>query len=335
MEASCGSSCPVPGGFYSFSPNVGGNVVLLAIHALLLPAVLYFGVRLQTRFFSLTLATGHLLSLLGFVGRVLLHQTPDNPGHFLLSLLGTVLGPSFFTASIFVVFPHIRRVYGERLGQNKPTLAASTLFGLTTVAIAVEVVGIVLEDFFEVKTNEQYMAQRSLSNRFLPGIEISTTLLLAYSIYRIVELAGGVDAGLFQNEVAFMIMDGALPLVSATLLTVFHPGAAFGAAWKETSPRRPNRPSPLPLEEDEHQKSYNTHYAYDPNIRQHLSPRYTSGSFHNSPDALLSVFAFSGSSVDAVNRDGRECAQWCLSTEAGAEAVQRRGPNVTFKRIRT
>lgn len=63
--------------------------------------------------------------------------------------------------------------------------------------------------------------------------------------------------------------------------------------------------------------------------------RYTSGSFHNSSDALLSVFAFSGSSVDAVIRDGRACARWRLSTEAGAEAVQRRGPNVTFKRIRT
>ncbi|QLI73612.1 Efflux pump himE [Metarhizium brunneum] len=316
MEASCGSSCPVPGGFYSFSPNVGGNVVLLAIHTLLLPAVLYFGVRLRTRFFSLTLATGHLLSLLGFVGRVLLRQTPDNPGHFLLSLLGTVLGPSFFTASIFVVFPHIRRVYGERLGQNKPTLAASTLFGLTTVAIAVEVVGIVFVTYrynglSRTKCAAIVLAGLSVQavallgsatayfclvlrlssgdcvsdgthskvytssqfGRFLRGIEISTTLLLAYSIYRIVELAGGVDAGLFQNEVAFMIMDGALPLVSATLLTVFHPGAAFGAAWKQTSPRRPNRPSPLPLEEDEHQKSHNTHYAYDPNIRQHLSPR--------------------------------------------------------------
>ncbi|EFY87014.1 RTA1 domain protein, putative [Metarhizium acridum CQMa 102] len=310
MEASCGSSCPVPEGFYNYSPNVGGNAVLLAIHALFLPAVLYFGVRLRTRFFSLTLATGHLLSLLGFVGRVLLHQTPDNPGHFLLSLLGTVLGPSFFTASIFVVIPHIRRVYGEHLGQNKPTLAAYTLFGLTTVAIAVEVVGIVFVTYGYNGLSRAKCAaivvsglsvqavallgsatayfclvlQLSSGDRVSDGIEISTTALLAYSIYRIVELAGGVDAGLSQNEIAFMIMDGALPLVSAILLTAFHPGAAFGAAWKQTSPRQPNRPSPLPLDEDEHRKSYNTHYAYDPNIRQHLSPRsYTSQKMAGSP----------------------------------------------------
>lgn len=107
------------------------------------------------------------------------------------------------------------------------------------------------------------------------GIEISTTLLLAYAVYRLIEMAGGVDGGLFQNEAAFMVMDGALPLASGIILTAFHPGAAFGTAWEQTSPRQPKSPpSPLPLQDETRRVSYNTHHAYDPNIRKQFSPKY-------------------------------------------------------------
>lgn len=143
MEAGCGSTCPVPGSFYSYSPNIGGNVVLLAIYALLVPSVAYLGVRSRTVFFSTLLATGFVLGLLGFVGRVLLHQRRDCPGYFLLSLLGSVLGPSLVSASIFVVFPHILTVYGERLSPFKPMLAELALYTLIAVAIGIQVVGVV------------------------------------------------------------------------------------------------------------------------------------------------------------------------------------------------
>ncbi|GAB0135285.1 hypothetical protein EsDP_00003628 [Epichloe bromicola] len=108
--------------------------------------------------------------------------------------------------------------------------------------------------------------------RFLRGVEISTSLLLVQSIYRIVELAGGVDGSLFQNEAAFMIMDGALPLVPVLFLTMLHPGTAFGKAWTQASSRRARRPNPLPLQQDRG-LSHSAHHAYDPNIRKHVTPQ--------------------------------------------------------------
>lgn len=130
-----------------------------------------------------------------------------------------------------------------------------------------------LEDFLEVMPRNLYPTLVSVPKTSSLGLEISTTLLLAYSIYRIVEFAGGVDSGLFQNEAAFMVMDGALPLASGMLLTALHPGAAFGAAWKQTSPRQYKRPSLLPLHEGEARESYTTHHAYDPNIRKQFCPK--------------------------------------------------------------
>ena len=134
-------------------------------------------------------------------------------------------------------------------------------------------------------------AGKLLSLTMTPGIEISTSLLLAYAVYRVVEMAGGVESGLFQNEAAFMVMDGALPLASGTLLTAFHPGAAFGTAWEQTSPRQPKRPSSLPLHDGTRRVSYNTHHAYDPNIRKQFSPKSpnsqrTTGSSPRRPEML-------------------------------------------------
>jgi hypothetical protein len=87
-------------------------------------------------------------------------------------------------------------------------------------------------------------------------------------------MAGGLGDGLFQNEAAFMIMNGAFPLVAGMLLTAFHPGVAFGTtAWERTSPRRPKQPGSLPAREDQPRTRYSPHHAYDPNIRTRVSPR--------------------------------------------------------------
>ncbi|KAK2593703.1 hypothetical protein QQS21_008611 [Conoideocrella luteorostrata] len=316
MAVDCGSSCPVSGGFYRYNPSVGGNALFLAVYALVVPCIIYLGARSRTALFSGLLTIGLASEVLGFVGRVLLHQSLDNPGYFILSLLGTVLGPSLFSASIFVVFPHVLNLYGERLSPFKPMLAELLLYTLIAVAIGVEVVGAVFVPYVfngvAIKRSASIIAGglavqaaallisavvyfslvsavisgRAVPDdkhsavfgapqfkRFLRGVEFSTALLLANSIYRVFEFAGGVDGDLFQNEVAFMVMDGVLPLLSVILLTSFHPGAAFGTAWKQTSPRRAKRPTPLPLREGQVCRlSHSAHHAYDPHIRTQFSP---------------------------------------------------------------
>ncbi|KND88894.1 hypothetical protein TOPH_06424 [Tolypocladium ophioglossoides CBS 100239] len=311
MADDCGSTCPVAGGFYSYSPNVGGNVVLMAAFALLLPFVLYLGYRFRVTLFTAILATGLLLDVLGFAGRVLLHRVRDSQAYFTLSLLGTAMGPTFTTAAVILVLPHVLTIYGEALSPCRPILAESFSCGLTLVALVVQLVGIVLvayglngvtrmqsagivagglavqavallgamvvylwfmlglnsgQGLPDEKHAAVYLAPRF--ERFLRGMEIATTLLLAYSIYRAIDMAGGVDGGLFQNEAAFMVVTGAVPLAACILLTVFHPGAVYGPSWEQTSPRRPKRRIPPPIQH----YITNTHRAYDPNIRKQFSP---------------------------------------------------------------
>lgn len=63
----------------------------------------------------------------------------------------------------------------------------------------------------------------------------TTFLILARSCYRAAELSGGFAGHLAQDQVAFMVLDGALILSASILLTVQNPGWVFGRAWADTA----------------------------------------------------------------------------------------------------
>lgn len=113
--------------------------------------------------------------------------------------------------------------------------------------------------------------------RFVLSLGAAAALLLVYTIYRMIEMLGGLNGSLFQDQIAFMIMNGLLPFLSAALLAIFNPGQAFTlSVWSATSPRygRTSRyfssPFTSPSSTDHHTHnilSHNAHIRYDPNIR--------------------------------------------------------------------
>lgn len=318
MAGDCGSTCPVEGGFYAYKPNVGGNAVLLAAFAVLVLVALYLGVRLRTPVFSATLATGMLLEVIGFVGRVLLGNTSDSQTFFVLSMLGTLLGPVCVSGAILLTLPHILTVYGDHLSPLRPMVAGVIFYSLAAIAAVIQVIGVVFVSYdmsglgrmggtslIAGGLGVQLLALLAFSGlhlwfmiglsgkrsgldpkhsaiyqsikfkRFLFATEVAAVLLIAYTIYRIAEMASGPTGALFQNQAAFMVINGAVPFLSALLITVLHPGAAFGSAWGSTSPlrRTPKRRSaPAPLRPQERPEGYKTHALYNPEIRAQISP---------------------------------------------------------------
>ncbi|KAH7326341.1 RTA1 like protein-domain-containing protein [Stachybotrys elegans] len=315
MASDCGSVCPSRGILYIYQPNLGGNAFLLAAFALLIPVVGVLGIRFRSPLFAAVLIIGLLLQILGFLGRILLRNVRGSRAYSALTLLGTLLGPTFISSSVFVVLPHTLSIYGTHLSPITPFKAAifASLFlvgaavlqlvgvllllftpnsltqsqstGMVAGGLALQalchVTSITLYTWFhqslvskgqplDVKHSNVYRSSRF--RLFLRAIEGATALLIAYCIYRIVEMALGVNGTLFQNEVAFMIMNGAFPLLTVILLTAFHPGAAFGSAWAATSPRRARRQAPPPpLRET---PGYRPHHRYNPSIRSQISPTY-------------------------------------------------------------
>lgn len=49
------------------------------------------------------------------------------------------------------------------------------------------------------------------------------------------ELSGGFHSKLANDEVTFMILEGAMIIIAVAALTVTHPCFAFGSAWGEAT----------------------------------------------------------------------------------------------------
>src|SRR5450755_3179613 len=64
------------------------------------------------------------------------------------------------------------------------------------------------------------------------ALAISTVAILIRCSFRVAELSGGFGGSLANNQVSFMILDGAMMVITVTLLTTAHPGLTLGPMWQ-------------------------------------------------------------------------------------------------------
>ncbi|RHZ67298.1 hypothetical protein CDV55_107863 [Aspergillus turcosus] len=68
---------------------------------------------------------------------------------------------------------------------------------------------------------------------FLWGLGIATFCIFVRSIFRTAELNGGFSSDLANDEVAFMILEGASMVVACGSMSIFHPGLSLKGHWKD------------------------------------------------------------------------------------------------------
>jgi hypothetical protein len=69
-------TCPLSFAQFTYVPNLAGNVLFLALFALMLIAQIFFGIRYRTWGFLAGMVGGLLLELLGYIARIKLHENP-------------------------------------------------------------------------------------------------------------------------------------------------------------------------------------------------------------------------------------------------------------------
>ena len=65
-----------------------------------------------------------------------------------------------------------------------------------------------------------------------PALIGATTLVFIRSVFRLIELSGGFNGKLANNQVLFMIFEGPMIIGAVTLLTVWHPAICLGDFWQ-------------------------------------------------------------------------------------------------------
>ncbi|CAI7572993.1 unnamed protein product [Penicillium glandicola] len=96
---------------------------------------------------------------------------------------------------------------------------------------------------------------------FLAGLALATLTIFIRSVFRVAELQSGFHSSLANNEVAFMILEGAMIVIALLCLTILHPGICFVGQWNNTKwsfrKSRDSEMSLIPVVSDEDESQAN------------------------------------------------------------------------------
>ncbi|KAI0453451.1 RTA1 like protein-domain-containing protein [Xylaria acuta] len=141
-----------PRAFLYQPPTLTPNVILLAFFATLIPVALALGARYRSLGFTTAIATGLVLEVVGYVGRLLLHSNPNSRAGLAIFLVGTTLGPTCICGAMFLIAPRIVAVYGEEYHAWRPVWYLVLFSVLTMVSLILELAGSVVSIVQDVPT---------------------------------------------------------------------------------------------------------------------------------------------------------------------------------------
>jgi multidrug efflux pump subunit AcrB len=77
-------TCPISEAYVEYQPNKAGNIFYLALFAVLLVAQIGTGIKFRSWSFMAPMIAGLILEIIGYLGRILLHDNPFSFSAFLM-----------------------------------------------------------------------------------------------------------------------------------------------------------------------------------------------------------------------------------------------------------
>ncbi|KID59619.1 RTA-like protein, partial [Metarhizium hybridum] len=103
-----------------YQPSESGNLAYLIIFAVLLLAQSVLGIIYRTWGFSIAMVLGLVLEVIGYVGRLQMHNDPFKMNPFLIYLICLTIGPAFLSAAIYLSLSRLIAVHGAYLARFAP-----------------------------------------------------------------------------------------------------------------------------------------------------------------------------------------------------------------------
>jgi hypothetical protein len=107
-------------GQMSYIPTLAGNAFFLGVFGFALLCQCILGIRYRTWGYLFGMFGGLVLEILGYVSRIQLHYNVFSQHKFANYVIGTSIGPAFFSASIYLCLARIISVFGTDLSPLKP-----------------------------------------------------------------------------------------------------------------------------------------------------------------------------------------------------------------------
>ncbi|TPX07427.1 uncharacterized protein E0L32_002103 [Thyridium curvatum] len=259
------ATCPVEWSILRAQPSIAANAVFIAAFGSSLLIHVVQGVWTKTWGFLAAMAAGSILEIVGYGGRIMLHDNPFSFDGFMMQVICITIAPVFYCAAIYVIFAQIINHLDASLSRIKPKLlyiifipcdiislilqavggalsvVASTrsgvesgehisLAGLIFQVIALGTFTIIFIDYLFRYRRAQRRSGGRVSRRtsvFLRFLFLSVVLILIRCVYRIIELQGGYFSATFRNEGLFIGLESSVMAVAVFCFNVSHPGFFF------------------------------------------------------------------------------------------------------------
>ncbi|CZR50251.1 related to RTA1 domain protein [Phialocephala subalpina] len=264
------STCPISDAQVHYVPTLFGNAFYIAIFTLILGLQIFQGIRYRTWTLLFTMIGGLALEIIGYGSRIQMHYNPFLFNPFLIYLICLTIAPTFFSAAIYLCLARIVVVYGEEHSRFRPRTYTLTFIICDIISLVLQAAGGALADLaatpeqgrtgvhvmvaglsFQVASLALFailcadFAWTARKNRgvrpsiqgrtfklFIFSLIFATVFIFIRSCFRVAELSGGFGSALANDQITFMILEGAMIVSACLCLTLFHPGRAFAGGWK-------------------------------------------------------------------------------------------------------
>ncbi|KAM0452974.1 hypothetical protein ACHAPV_007479 [Trichoderma viride] len=251
-------NCPVEWSILSYQPSLASNIVFAALFAVIGLVHFYLGFRWRTWGFTIPMLVGCITEIIGYIGRILLHNNPFSYPGFLIQIICLTIAPVFYTASIYVTLSQSITYLAPELSRFKPQLFYYIFIPFDIVCLALQAAGgamsadttgsdktgvnisqaglslqVIVLVLFIVAFSD-YMFRYLRSGRasgfgwrltaFFTGLTSATLLILARCAYRVAELQDGYNGKLIKEEAPFIVLEGVFVFLAASMLCFGHPG---------------------------------------------------------------------------------------------------------------
>jgi hypothetical protein len=160
IESCTLASCSLKNAQVQYDPSLGGNAFYVSIFALAIFVQALLGIQYRTWSFLAGMFCGLILETVGYAARIQMHFNPFTKGPFVMLVLDCILfdspvntndnfrylvaltiGPTFFTASIYLCLARIIVVFGEHLSRFKPRTYTVSFITSDVISLLLQAVG--------------------------------------------------------------------------------------------------------------------------------------------------------------------------------------------------
>ncbi|RSL56810.1 hypothetical protein CEP53_006671 [Fusarium sp. AF-6] len=177
---------------------------------------------------------GTVAEVVGYIGRILLHNDVWNRGAFTMQITCIILRPTFICAGIYLTLKHVALALHPGLSRMPAAWYPRVFLPTDISCLVVQALGGGLAAA-GASQNDPSLSEKG-NSAIMAGVALQVVVLVAFGVMaidylfrvsRIVETEGGWGNHIMQHESSFMVQDGGLVLLAAILVTVVHPGLFF------------------------------------------------------------------------------------------------------------